>query len=88
MEAYRYLLRAQIKRRPATDPSAFDRESLIAELHRIKDRRAALWAERDEVINAIELLLPWGEFQLPSPDVSASNASSFSPSIAGPTETR
>ena len=68
IEAYRYLLRSRIKRRPASDPSKFDREALIAELLSIKDRRAVLWAERDELLHAIELVSPWGEFQLPEKD--------------------
>lgn len=65
-EAYRYLLRAPMRRRLATDESKFDRESLISELLEIKNRRAELWTERDELTHAIEKLTPWGEFRLPS----------------------
>ncbi len=68
IQAYRYLLRSPIKRRPATDSSKFDREALVRELLTIKDRRAELRAERDELLHAIELVSPWGDFQLPAED--------------------
>ena len=48
--AYRYLLRAPMKRRPATDSSKFDREELVRELLRIKDRRAELHDEQAELL--------------------------------------
>ena len=53
--AYRYLLRAPMKRRPATDSSKFNREELVRELLRIKDRRVELHDEQDELLDAIEL---------------------------------
>ncbi len=66
--AYRYLLSAPMKRRLATDTAKFDREQLVRELLEIRDRRSELLAERDEFLNAIELVTPWGDFQLPAED--------------------
>lgn len=68
-KAYRYLLQTPQQRRPATDAAKFDRESLVNDTLRIKNRLAALTAERDEILHAIELLVPWGEFNLPTQEV-------------------
>ncbi len=67
-QAYRYLMAAPVKRRPATDESRFDREALTRKVLKIKNRREELSPERDEIQDAIELLLPWGDFRLPSKD--------------------
>lgn len=66
--AYRYLSRTPIQRRQATDSSRFDRDALIQQLLQIKNRREALSAERDELEQAIEELIPWGDFRLPEPN--------------------
>ncbi|MEM8667829.1 MAG: V-type ATP synthase subunit I [Planctomycetota bacterium] len=68
-DAYRYLMRSPIKRRPTTDRSKFDRDQLIDELLQIRDRRAALSEEQDNLTQAVETLLPWGEFQMPPSDL-------------------
>ncbi|MAT40462.1 MAG: V-type ATP synthase subunit I [Ectothiorhodospiraceae bacterium] len=65
IQAYRYLMRAPLQRRPATDASRFDRKELVKRLLSIKDRHERLQEERDEIQHAIEMKAPWGEFRLP-----------------------
>lgn len=65
-QAYRFLTQTPLQRRPASDTSKFDRESLVDDLLRIQERLASLAAERDEVLHAIETVLPWGEFRMPT----------------------
>ncbi len=64
--AHRYLVSSPIKRRLTSDASEFQRETLVHQILGIRDRSEQLKAERDALQDAIELLVPWGDFQLPS----------------------
>ncbi|MGI9473928.1 MAG: V-type ATP synthase subunit I [Rubripirellula sp.] len=64
-EALRYLQSCPELRKITTAGSRYERQPLMDEILEIKGDSERLSAERDGLITSIEMLSPWGEFQLP-----------------------
>jgi V/A-type H+-transporting ATPase subunit I len=64
-EALLYLDRCPQKQRPVTIPADFDAVRVEEEILALKDRTHRLELERDAIMQRIEALAPWGEFDFP-----------------------
>lgn len=64
-EALSYLDRCQQKQRPVTVPTDFNAVRVEREILELKDRTHRLELERDALMQRIEALAPWGDFEFP-----------------------
>lgn len=64
-QALRYLRTCPIRRRPTPHDPGFHPELIIRRTLEIAQRQEELRRQRDELVQAIEQLRPWGEFQRP-----------------------
>ncbi len=64
-EALAYLARCPQQQRPATGATRFDPVEVEAEIVELQDRSHTLELERDRLIQRIEALAPWGDFEFP-----------------------
>jgi V/A-type H+-transporting ATPase subunit I len=65
-EALSYLERCPQKQRPVTIPTDFDPVEVEQEILALKDRTHRLELERDALMQRIEALAPWGDFDFPA----------------------
>lgn len=66
-ESLRYLQCCPQKRGLTNAEARYERQSLIDEILAIKTESESLSVERDDLQKNIDLLRPWGEFQIPAP---------------------
>ncbi len=67
-EALSYLDRCPQKQRPVTIPTDFDPVRVEEEILALKDRTHRLELERDALMQRVEALAPWGDFEFPPED--------------------
>lgn len=65
-QALKYLRSCPIQRRAVTKESAFHFDDVLAETLTNAQQQQELQSERDELQQAIEKLIPWGDFRFPS----------------------
>lgn len=64
-DALSYLERCPQKQRPVTNPAEFDAVQVKRDILQLRDHTHELELERDALMQRIEALTPWGDFEFP-----------------------